>query len=214
MQIYFVFGIILAVAALLIVGANVLVRKGSEGRVYYSVDSVPGFRVGLVLGCVPYLADGRENLFFKYRIRAAEELFGAGKVDYLLVSGDNSRKGYDEPTAMRDALVGLGVPSDRIVLDYAGFSTLDSMVRANRVFGQTDVVVISQEFHVRRAIYIANARGLTASGYVARDVTRSVGFKTHAREHLAKVRAVLDVNVFMRQPKFLGELVRIGDESR
>ena len=190
--------------------AQLVINRASRGRVHSSAEAVPRHRVGLVLGCAPHLADGRTNLFFSYRMDAAADLFTAGAVDYLLVSGDNSRIDYDEPSAMRDALVLRGVPEERIALDYAGFSTLDSIVRAHQVFGQERFVVISQDFHVRRAIFLAQAHGLEATGYAARDVGRTAGLKTHLREHAARLRAVLDVTILMRRPRYLGEPVPIG----
>jgi SanA protein len=136
-------------------------------------------------------------------------LYRQGKVGHLLVSGDNSRKDYDEPTAMRDALVALGVPGDRVVLDYAGFSTLDSVVRARDVFGQNQLLIVSQKDHVMRAIYIARAKGMDAIGVSAEDVGFGVGLRTDCREALARVRTVLDVWVWGRTPKFLGPRVEI-----
>jgi len=126
------------------------------------------------------------------------------------VSGDNSRKTYDEPADMKRALVRLGVPEDRIVCDYAGFSTLDSVVRAREVFLEEALIVVSQEFHVRRAIYIGKARGVDLIGFAARDVPRRHGIQTELRESLARFKAVLDVSLLGRRPRFLGEPIEIG----
>ncbi len=131
-------------------------------------------------------------------------------MDYLLVSGDNSRETYDEPADMKRALVRLGVPADRIVCDYAEFSTLDSVVRAREVFLEETLVVVSQEFHVCRAIYIGKARGVDLVGFAARDVPRRHGIQTELREGLARFKAVLDVSLLGRQPRFLGETIAIG----
>src|SRR5262249_52109358 len=145
------------------------------------------------------------------RIQAAVELYGAGKIRYVLVSGDNGTRSYDEPTAIKRALVRRGVPEDRIVLDYAGFRTLDSVVRAHEVFGLERFTVISQRFQNVRAIFIARAQGVDAIGYDAPDVAGVGGLRTHAREVLARLWAVLDVRVLKTRPKYLGPRVPVGD---
>ena len=130
-----ILGVLIGVAILSTIIATHLVSEASDGLVYSNLASVPHSQVAVVLGCSPTARSGRANLFFRNRVQAAAELVHAGKADYLLVSGDNHTKDYDEPTAMRGELVKLGVPADRIVLDYAGFSTLDTIVRAKKVFG-------------------------------------------------------------------------------
>lgn len=168
------------------------------------VDELPNVRVGLVLGCSPVVEGGRKNLFFARRIAAASELFRAGKVQYLLVSGDNSRPDYDEPSEMRRALVAAGVPETRIVADYAGFRTLDSVARAQMVFGIDEVIFVSQRFHNERAVYLARARGMKAYGYDAADVGGAEGLRTKAREVVSRLVAVLDVNVLRSAPRYAG----------
>ena len=208
---WFRIGIVLALILLTITwGSYRAVRLAGEGRTFGDLDGVPHRRAAVVMGCSPLVADGRTNLFFRYRIEAAATLFKAGKVDYLIVSGDNRRAEYDEPTAMRDALVASGVPEDRIYRDYAGFRTLDSVIRAREVFGQGDFIVVSQPFHAERAIYIAQAHGIEAIGFQARDVHRFGGLRAKARECLARVRTVLDVHCFGTKPKFLGPAVELG----
>ena len=189
---------------------NNWVDRVGKPWVFSDVEQLPSNRVGLVLGTAPTLENGRRNLFFVYRMQAAAELFKAGKVEYLLVSGDNSRKDYDEPTAMRDALVALGVPKDRIYLDYAGFRTLDSVVRAEAVFKERKFTVVSQRFHNERAVFIARERGLEVVGYNARDVSTAVAPQVQFREYFARVQMVLDLFLLGTQPKFYGEPIRIG----
>jgi SanA protein len=167
-------------------------------------DALPTTKVGLVLGCSEQVAGGRKNLYFERRIAAAAELFHAGKVFYLLVSGDNSRADYDEPSAMQRALVAAGVPASRIVLDYAGFRTLDSVVRAKQVFGLHELTIVSQRFHNERAVYLARAHGLRAYGYNARDVNGPAALRTRLREIVSRVVAVLDVEVLHSTPHFAG----------
>jgi SanA protein len=179
-----------------------------EASRVHDVAHAPRKQVALVLGCSPMTGD-RNNSYFENRIECAAQLFKAGRVEYLLVSGDNSRSGYDEPTAMKDALVARGVPTGKIYLDYAGFSTLDSVVRANRVVGQKDLLIVSQRDHVMRALYIADAHGIAASGVSARGVPLRAGLKVLVREALARVRTVLDVGILGRKPRFLGPPVPI-----
>lgn len=181
----------------------------SRGRIFFQQQDVPASRVALVLGCSPRLASGRANPFFENRILAAADLYRAGRVRALLVSGDNSRAEYDEPTAMRDALVAQGVPADRVVLDYAGFSTFESVVRAREVFGVDQLVVVSQADHVRRAIYIGDAKGVHLVGFAAREVSAADGLRTRVREALARVRTIMDVTVLRRKPRFLGPPVSV-----
>src|SRR5215813_943272 len=165
--------LILLLLAVLIVasamGTLALVRRASAGRLYSSTSQIPYRRVGLVLGCKKKMGDGTPNPFFDNRLRAATELFKAGKIDYFLVSGDNHVRGYDEATDMKDALLQAGVPPHRIYSDCAGFRTLDSIVRARDVFGIREMTVISKEFHNQRAIFLASHHGVDAIGYNAQD---------------------------------------------
>jgi SanA protein len=195
---------------LAVVAAAAEIRLAAKGRTYSTVEEIPHRRVGLVLGCSRTLPDGRRNLYFITRMNAAAGLFKARKVDYLIVSGDNHVKGYDEPTDMKQALADAGVPTNRVYCDYAGFRTLDSVVRANEVFGQTHVTVISQQFHNERAIYIAGRRGVDAIGYNAEDVRSIHRLRTMLREQLARVKTVLDVTLLRARPKFLGPRVEVG----
>jgi len=131
-----------------------------------------------------------------------------------VVSGDNHVHGYDEPTDMKNALLEKGVPPDRIYLDYAGFRTLDSVVRVKEIFGQTSVTIISQHFHNQRPIFLAEHHGIDAIGFDAPEVDPEYAWKTRSREQFARVKAVLDIYVFHKQPHFLGREIAIGAESR
>lgn len=135
--------------------------------VFDDVNSIPKNKVGLLLGTGKYAANGNINLFYKYRIDAAVKLYNAGKIEFILVSGDNSRKDYDEPSDFKNDLIARGIPEDKIVLDYAGFRTLDSVVRAKEIFGQTSITFISQKFHNQRAIYLAEHYDIKAVGFNA-----------------------------------------------
>ncbi len=196
---------------LLLGAAYFWISARAAPHLYNDADKVPGATVGVLLGTSRYLSGGRENLYFKYRIDAVEELFRKRKISYILVSGDNSEKSYNEPQAMFQALVARGIPKENIELDYAGFRTLDSMVRARKVFGQKRFVVISQKFHNERAVFIARANDIEAVGFNARDVKVNFGFKTRLREVLARGKMILDLYIFNTQPRFLGEKVEIGE---
>jgi SanA protein len=189
------------------------IERTSAAAVRPDIAGLPHQRVGLVLGCSPLLSSGAPNWYFENRIAAAAAVYRAQKVDYLLLSGDNHTRTYDEPTAMKTALVRLGIPESRIVLDYAGFSTLDSIVRAKKVFGLSEFCVITQRDHALRAIYIAKANGMEVTGFPAKDVPALRGLRTRVRESLARVRTLLDVHLLGRKPHFLGPTIEIGKNA-
>ena len=178
-------------------------------RCFDYAESVPHRKVGVVLGTSKFVSAGRENHHYRNRIEAAAKLFAAGGVEYLIVSGNQS-KNYDEPSTMRADLVRLGVPVNRIYMDPGGMRTLDSVVRAGEIFGQREFTVISQRFHNERAIFIGSRRGLDVIGYDAPDVGFVRGLRTAFRERFARLMAVLDVTILDRRPQKLGEPVTIG----
>ena len=195
------------IAAMLVAwgGAVMVINRASDGRIFNdsSLDKVPHSRAAVVLGCRKVLPSGSKNLYFTRRIAAAATLYKAGKVDCLIVSGDNHIKEYDEASDMKDSLVEAGVPAERIVCDYAGFRTLDSVVRAKQVFGLDSFIVVSQEDHVRRAVFTARGFGCDTYGFAAQSVNGRFSIRTRIREQFAKVAAVLDV-ILRRKPKYLG----------
>lgn len=182
--------------------------EAGRGVLYDQASEVPEAPVALVFGC-NRLVDGRPNLYFKYRIEAAAALWHAGKVKCFIVSGDNHVDHYNEPEDMKVALVEAGVPARKIVCDFAGFRTLDSVVRAKEVFGAEKVVLVTQKFHNERAAYLARSVGLTVYGLNARAVEGPAGQKTNLREKLARVKMWLDVHVLGTEPKFLGEKLEL-----
>jgi SanA protein len=186
------------------------IERKNRSAIFDNTAKLPHRRVALVLGCAPVLAHGWANPYFVNRMEAAAAVFKAGKADYLLVSGDNHTVEYDEPTAMKEALMRLGVPEERIVLDYAGFSTSDSVLRANLLFGLTDFSIISQRDHALRAIYIARHHHLEAVGFPAKEIPARYRWRQSFREAFARVRTVMDVNVWGRAPHFTGPRVPIG----
>lgn len=184
------------------------VANSANGKVYNAISELPYNKVGLLLGTSKYAVNGGINYFYKYRIEAAVSLFKNGKIDFILVSGDNGTKGYNEPELILEDLVAAGIPPERIFLDYAGFRTLDSVVRSNAIFGCTSITVISQQFHNERALFIAQQKGINAIAYNAKDVYSSAGTKVLLREKLARVNMVLDL-LFNKQPKFYGPKIEI-----
>jgi len=135
----------------------------------YSVENIPVRKVGLLLGAAKTTPNGVPNLYFAARITAAAELYHARKITHILISGDNSRKGYDEPNDMKAALLEQNIPAEAITLDFAGFRTLDSIVRAKVVFGCSKLTVITQPGHLERALYIAEKHDMDAIGYAAKE---------------------------------------------
>lgn len=181
-----------------------LVIHSAAGRLYESVETIPARRVGLVLGTNERQGNGNPNPFFDYRIEAAAALYKAGKVKHLLLSGANPDKTYDEPTTMKHRLMKLGVPEKAMTLDYAGFRTLDSIVRAHEIFGLTQFTIISQKFHNQRSLLLARHYHLDAIGFDAHEVPASVAMKIVIREWFARVKAVLDLYLLQTPPKYLG----------
>ena len=180
--------------------------KGAAlGRVFHSIHDVPPNDVALVLGTAKTTSRGSANLHFNQRIQAAAALYRSCKVRHLLVSGDNHKAGYDEPTDMRDALVAAGVPAGAITRDYAGFRTLDSVVRAKLVFGLNRCTIVSEEFHCPRALWIARHEGIEAVAFAAPDLQSARWtLRVKAREYLARAWCGVDLYVLHRGPKFAG----------
>ncbi|MCK0124472.1 YdcF family protein [Gelidibacter sp. F2691] len=202
---------LLLLLTLLIIGVvatNYWIVYKAQDQIYNDTTAIPKNKVGLLLGTSKYVSTGNINHYYAYRIDAAVALFEAGKIDYILVSGDNGSSNYDEPSTFKDDLVARGIPENRIFLDFAGFRTLDSVVRAKVVFGLSTFTIISQQFHNERAIYLAKHFNINAIAFNAKDVSNRYGFKTQFREYLARTKAAADV-VFNVQPKYLGESIRI-----
>ena len=203
--------ILLALAILpflLLFVCNAIIESASSDKTFSELNIVPKNKVGIVLGTARHLMEGGMNPFYTNRIQATIDLYNSGKIEFVLVSGDNGTIYYNEPDRMKKDLISGGIPENKIFLDLAGFRTLDSMVRAKEVFGLTEVTVISQQFHNERAIYLAQRFGLNAIGYNAMDVEGNKGFKVHLREYFARVKVFVDI-LLQTQPKYLGNKVSI-----
>ncbi len=203
--------VIAIVATLCLAGLPLLMIYISHKRIesygaylYPNLEAVPPFDVALLLGTTKSVF-GRPNRFYQYRLQAVADLYFAGKIKAVLISGDNAQRSYNEPIDMKNDLLNLGLPERVLTLDYAGFSTLDSVLRAKHIFGQSRLLVVSQPFHCKRAIYIARRHQIDAYGFPAKDVTGPAAQRTYSREYLARVKALLDVEILNSQPKFLGK---------
>lgn len=198
---YFGIFVVICVAFLFVVyGVSHVYVRDIE---YRSLDSVPNKPVAIVLGTTPYTNSGGMNEYFLHRIAAAVDLYRAGKIQEIIVSGDTDSAYYNEPQVMRDMLVEAGVPESVIVLDDAGKRTLDTIIRARDVFGVTEAIFISQEFHLDRVLTIAKWYGIDAVGYVARDPSLLLPrARMFGRELFARVLMVVDMvnyNYFVKK---------------
>ncbi|MEQ9297284.1 MAG: ElyC/SanA/YdcF family protein [Cyclobacteriaceae bacterium] len=189
---------------------NVWVVMSTAKQVQTQIGDLDDSRkVALVLGTSRYQVGGGTNLYFSGRMEAVAELYHEGKVKHIIVSGDNETEYYNEPAEMQEALVELKVDKKDITLDYAGFRTLDSVVRCKEVFDQQDFIIVTQQFHGYRAQYISQYYGLNTEVFAANDKVYESTLRMQLREMLARSVAVLDLYVLNTQPRFLGEKVLI-----
>lgn len=192
---------------LAVVGFNSWIVLRSHDRVAAVVEAVPVTRVALVLGTSRTLQSGRTNMHWKGRMDAAAALWKAGKVRQILVSGDNRRTNYNEPRDMRDGLVERGVPVEMITLDYAGLRTLDSVIRAQEIFDVQECVIVSDDFHLPRALWLADRRGIRVTGFHGPALSWDLSGKTRVREWLARMNAALEEWVLGTEATHYGEKV-------
>lgn len=206
---FFQWGLVTLILIIAIVTfANWKISSESQKYIYTNIDSIPEHTIALVLGTARYVSTG-PNQYFTNRIQAAKELYEAGKIDAIVVSGDNRHVSYNEPREMRRALVEVGVPDSIINQDFAGLRTLDSVIRMKEIFGQKKFIVVSQQFHNERAIFIARYYGIEAYGYNATDLKlNKFSVKTKVRELFARVKVFVDI-VLGTEPKFLGDPIDI-----
>jgi SanA protein len=201
-----------ALALLLVLAAWLADRGIDRFAAPYLADDpkpLPEVDVALVLGAAPIGPEGGPNRYFEYRLDAAAALWRAGKVKFLLVSGDNSHRDYDEPSAMRAGLIARGVPATAIYRDFAGVRTRDSVLRARLVFGQQRLIVVSQGFHAARAVFLARREGIDAWGLAARDVVRAYSIFTELRRYPSALRAWYDVWLGT-PPRRTGPAIAVG----
>jgi len=173
--------------------ANVLIISRTKGRLYYEINEIPQKKIALVLGTSKRTVKGESNSFFSHRMEAAAKLYKQQKVQKLLLSGDNRTKYYNEPADMKKSLVALGIPESAIEIDTAGYRTFESISRCAEVFNEKDVVIITQEFHAYRALYISQFFNLDAVAFCAEEVPVYASSKVNIREFFARPKALLDV---------------------
>ena len=201
-----------ALSVFALIATNHIIVKNAENKTFSNTYDIDHNAVGLLLGTSKNLKNNLPNQYFQHRIAAAVALFKAGKINAIVISGDNSRVNYNEPMDMKNELLRHGIPSEKIYLDYAGFRTFDSVVRMKEIFGQTKFTIISQKFHNERALFIAQKTGLECIAYNAQDVTAHNGLKTRIRERFARVKVFVDF-VFNIKPKYLGEKIIITNTN-
>ncbi len=209
---YKILVILVSLSVLFIISVMMIDRYISSFSMPYVYDEwnkLPDNKCGLLLGTSKYKVSGGINPYFSGRLDAAAMLYHAGKIKYIIASGDNSELSYNEPRAMMSGLKERGVAVESIYLDYAGFRTLDSIVRAREIFGQESVTVISQRFHNERAVYIGRVHGIEVTGFNAQDNEEPSDVIVRLREVFARLKAFIDVKIIMEQPKFLGEKIVI-----
>lgn len=196
------------VTTIIILLIDLAITHKAQPFVFDNVIDLNNNKVGLVLGAGKYTSQGNINLYYTYRLEAAVLLFESDKIEFILVSGDNGRKDYDEPSDFKNDLIIRGIPATKIYLDYAGFRTLDSIVRAKKIFGLSEFTIISQKFHNERAVFLAQHHDINAIAYNAKDMKGRYGIKTKLREYLARSKAAIDV-LFKVKPKYLGKTIDI-----
>lgn len=199
--------IITGVVVLTVLALDRWISVKTAPFIHNSLAQLPARKVGLVLGTAKYYRTGVINQYYQYRIQGAQNAYNSGKVKFLLLSGDNAHQSYNEPITMRRDLIAKGINPANIVLDYAGFRTLDSVVRTREVFDTDNFTIITQRFHCERALFIALHRGIKAQCYAVASPKNI--FPLRLREFAARVATLVDLYVFRREPRFLGPVIPI-----
>jgi len=192
------FAIGAACVLFVIIVCHYIVVVNASGKTYDNVEEIPHNKVGLLLATSPITPGGAHNYYFENRIKAADELYKVGKIDFIIASGGDytrsQKNGCDEPAAIRDSLIARGIPDERIILDYEGLRTLNSIAKAKQVYDLDSLTLISQKYHNERAIYIANRYCIQAVGYNAKpSPIRRNRIKNTLREFLARPKMFLDI---------------------
>ncbi|ODU57033.1 MAG: hypothetical protein ABT01_02815 [Clostridium sp. SCN 57-10] len=199
-----------AAGGVLAINAHV---RAQAAPYFVAAETAPVCDAILVLGSMVYRG-GTPSPILTDRLEHGLALYRAGKAPKLLVSGDHGTAEYDEANAMRDWLVARGVPPEDVFMDHAGFNTYDSMYRARDVFAVKTMLVVTQEFHMSRSLYIARALGLEAYGVAAPDLALYNMRYNNLREALARVKSFLETDVLHRKPKYLGDVIPISGDGR
>ena len=187
------------------------IENQTKKQLFYKIDSIPKSYTGLILGSKVY-ANGNPSGILKDRLDAGIELYQNHKIKRFLLSGDHGTTKYDEVNTMKKYLHNEGIPLSNIFLDHAGFDTYNSIIRAKKIFKVTDLTIITQKFHLKRSLFIANQLGINANGFIADKHQYAIANKMNIREKLANVKALLEL-LINRNPKFLGKAIPITGES-
>ena len=195
---------------LIIAGAEAYTNYLANDHCHRQITDCRAGDVGLVLGCSKRFSSGLPSLYFTGRMEAAAKLWKSGKLRCIIVSGDNREKYYNEPRDMKNALVKLGVPKDKIVCDFAGLRTYDSVLRAQRIFGAEKITIISQGYHAKRAVATARHMGIDAEAFCAARIpfNRLTLLRQFMRERAARVAMVFDL-LIGAEPRHMGDPVAL-----
>ncbi|PCS22380.1 SanA/YdcF family protein [Candidatus Enterovibrio escicola] len=193
----------LIILLIFVAAADIWVSIQARGRIFDSIQKIPSRNIALVLGTSKYIGKNL-NPYYTYRIEAAKELYQNNKVNVLLLSGDNEHLSYNEPWTMKRDMLRAGIPNSRIYLDYAGFRTLDSVIRAKKIFDANAFTLVTQAFHCERALFITEHYDIDAICLAAPSPKGLAGLKIRVRETVARVKAILDIYILNVQPRFLG----------
>ncbi|AOM01845.1 ElyC/SanA/YdcF family protein [Cobetia marina] len=200
---------LLVVSLMIVVGLNLWVVMSTRDRIASSPLTCESREVGIVFGTSHGLVGGGRNPHYQARLDTAAQLYRLHRVSNLLLSGDNRTRYYNEPMTMWRDLRDRNVPQQFMTLDYAGFSTFDTLVRAHKVFGVDQAVLVTQPWHLPRALFIADVLGLDAVGCPAVSERRPAGLRLMLREWLARAATVGDLYLWGRKPRFLGPAERL-----
>ncbi len=191
------------------------ISLSAKPYLYDRLEDIPTRPVAIVLGTSKYVSGGGENLFYTKRIEAALALYRSGKVSHFIVSGSNPDEYYNEPKQMQEDLIAGGIPAENIQPDYAGLRTLDSILRAEKIFGNQSYMIVSQPFHNARAVFIARHNGHNVVAYNADDgIPLRYSFKTRIREFGARLKAISDLYFTNKQARFYGDPIPFPQNKR
>jgi len=207
-RVFYSLSVLVGILLLIVRGLDRWMSWKTAPYIFDDLQDLPYRQVGVVLGTAKYYRTGVINQYYRYRIQGAINAYNSGKVKYLLLSGDNAQQSYNEPMTMRRDLIAAGVAPSDIVLDYAGFRTLDSIVRTRKVFDTNDFIIITQRFHCERALFIALHMGIQAQCYAVPSPKDMMTVR--AREIFARLGALTDLYILKREPRFLGPLIPIS----
>ncbi|MDE9480982.1 outer membrane permeability protein SanA [Xenorhabdus bovienii] len=202
---------IMAVLMLTVIMLDRWISWKTAPYIYDDLNQLPEREVGMVLGTSKYYTSGAYNQYYFYRIQGAANAYNSGKVNYLLLSGDNAQLSYNEPITMQKDFIKAGIPASKVIMDFAGFRTLDSIVRTRKVFNANNFTIITQRFHCERALFIAMHMGIDAQCYAVSSPKNMMIIRF--REVFARLGALADLYILKREPRFLGPLTPIPSET-